>query len=317
MKPYSEDLRTKIVQALQRGMNKCQAARTFGVSLSSVKRYAKLASQGESLAPKKPPGKSLKLDENASKLLEANLRERPTATLYQRCEYLRAISGVEVSQSTISRMINKRLKWSRKKASRGASERDEWLRAAWRVLLALALDARRLVFVDEMGSNITLAPLYAYAPKGERAYSKVPHNRGKNITLLASMTFDKGMGECMVIEGSTTAAVFESYVENFLVPMLKEGQVVILDNLKAHKGDRVRQLIEGRGCELVFLPAYSPDLNPIEEAFSKIKGILREVGARSQEALLEAIAEAISMVTAQDAKGFFEHCGYHLVGHHL
>jgi transposase len=184
-------------------------------------------------------------------------------------------------------------------------------------LLTLALDARRLVFVDEMGSNITLAPLYAYAPKGERAYSKVPRNRGKNITLLASMTFDKGMGECMVIEGSTTAALFESYVENFLVPMLKEGQVVILDNLKAHKGDRVRQLIEGRGCELVFLPAYSPDLNPIEEAFSKIKGILREVGARTEEALLEAIAEAISMVKAQDAKGFFEHCGYHLVGQHL
>jgi transposase len=200
-----------------------------------------------------------------------------------------------------------------KKSSRGASERDEWLRAAWRVLLALTLDARRLVFVDEMGSNLALAPLYAYAPKGERVYCKVACNRGKNITLLASMTFDEGIGECMVIEGSTTAAVFESYVEKVLAPTLKEGQVVILDNLKAHKGDRVRQLIEARGCEVVFLPAYSPDLNPIEEAFSKIKGILREVGARSREALLEAISEAISRVTAEDAKGFFGHCGYHLV----
>jgi hypothetical protein len=96
-----------------------------------------------------------------------------------------------------------------KKRSRGSSERDEWLRAAWRVLVALALDARRLVFVDEMGSNIALAPLYAYAPKGERAYCKVPRNRGKNTTLLASMTFDEGIGECMVIEGSTTGALFE------------------------------------------------------------------------------------------------------------
>jgi transposase len=96
-------------------MNKCQAARTFGVSLSSVKRYAKLATNGQSLAPKKPPGKPLKLDQNARTLLEADLKERPTATLSQRCEYLRVIAGVEVSQSTLSRMINDRLQWSRKK----------------------------------------------------------------------------------------------------------------------------------------------------------------------------------------------------------
>ncbi|MCA1837905.1 MAG: IS630 family transposase [Actinobacteria bacterium] len=204
-----------------------------------------------------------------------------------------------------------------KKRSRGASERDEWLRAAWRVMVALALDARRLVFVDEMGSNIALAPLYAYAPKGERAYCEVPRNRGKNTTLLASMTFDEGMGECMVIEGSTTGAVFEGYVEHFLAPTLREGRIVILDNLKAHKGERFRELVDARGCEVVFLPPYSPDLNPIEEAFSKVKGILREVGARTREALLEAISEAISRVTAQDAKGFFGHCGYHLMDQRL
>jgi transposase len=204
-----------------------------------------------------------------------------------------------------------------KKRSRGASERDEWLRAAWRVLLALVLDARRLVFVDEMGSNIALASLYAYAPKGERAYCKAPYNRGKNLTLIASMTFDGGMGESMLIEGSTTSALFEGYVENFLAPTLEEGQIVMMDNLKAHKGERVRQMIEAKGCEVMFLPAYSPDLNPIEEAFSKIKGILREVGARTREALVEAICEALSKVTVQDARGFFGHCGYHLVGQHL
>ncbi|MCA1837900.1 MAG: IS630 transposase-related protein [Actinobacteria bacterium] len=118
MKPYSEDLRTKIVQALHRGMNKSEAARTFGVSLSSVKRYAKMATNGESLAPKKPPGKTLKLDESARRLLEADLEERPTATLSQRREYLRLIAGVEVSISTVSRMINERLSWSRKKLGR-------------------------------------------------------------------------------------------------------------------------------------------------------------------------------------------------------
>jgi len=163
-----------------------------------------------------------------------------------------------------------------KKRSRGASERDEWLRAAFRVMVAWALDARRLVFIDEMGSNIALAPLYAYAPKGERAYCSVAYNRGKNTTLIASMTLDEGMGESMVIEGSTTGAVFESYVENFLAPKLREGQIVIMDNLKAHKGERVREMIEAKGCEVIFLPAYSPDLNPIEEAFSKIKASLEK-----------------------------------------
>jgi transposase len=200
-----------------------------------------------------------------------------------------------------------------KKSTRGASERDEWLRAAWRVLVAYALDARRLVFVDEMGSNIALAPLYGYAPKGERAYCEVARNRGKNTTLIASMTYEGGMGASMVIEGSTTAEVFESYVETFLAPTLKAGRIVMMDNLKAHKTQRVREMIEAKGCEVMFLPTYSPDLNPIEEAFSKIKSILRAVGARTREALLDAISEAISKVTAQDAKGFFGDCGYHLL----
>jgi transposase len=117
MKAYSEDLRTMIVQALQRGMNKCEAARTFDVSLSSVKRYARLAGNAESLAPKKPPGKTLKLNETATRLLKADLEERPTATLHRRCEYLRVIAGVKVSRSTVSRMINERRAGSRKKGA--------------------------------------------------------------------------------------------------------------------------------------------------------------------------------------------------------
>jgi hypothetical protein len=135
----------------------------------------------------------------------------------------------------------------------GASERDEFLRAAWRVLVAGRIDAERLVFVDEMGSNTSLAPLHAWAPRGERARCSVPRNRGKNTTLLASMT-SEGMGPCIAVVGSTTAAVFEAYVERALAPALRPGQVVVLDNLSAHKGERVRELIEERGCELLYLP---------------------------------------------------------------
>jgi hypothetical protein len=145
----------------------------------------------------------------------------------------------------------------------GASERNEWSRVAWKVTIAGVLNSRRLVFVDECGTHVSLAPIYGYSPKGKRVRLKVPRNRGKNTTLLASMSTE-GMGPCLALEGSTTAEVFEAYLEYFLAPELKEGQVVVMDNLPAHKPDRVRELIEDRGCELVYLPPYSPDYNPIE-----------------------------------------------------
>jgi hypothetical protein len=127
----------------------------------------------------------------------------------------------------------------------GASERDEFLRAAWRSLVAREIDAERLVFVDEMGANISLAPLYAWSRRGERAFSSVPRNWGKNITLLASMSIE-GMGECLAVEGSTTTKVFETYIERVLVPSLRAGQVVVMDNLSAHKGSRVRETSSSR-----------------------------------------------------------------------
>ena len=198
-----------------------------------------------------------------------------------------------------------------KKRQVGASERDEFLRAAWRALVAGKIDAERLVFVDEMGSNTSLAPLHAWALRGERARCSVPRNRGENTTLLASTT-SEGMGPCVAVVGSTTAAVFEAYVERALAPALRPGQVVVLDNLGAHKGERVRELIEGRGCGLLYLPPYSPDLNPIEEAFSKVKALLRRARARTREALIEAMGRALGAVSTKDTRGFFEHCGYPL-----
>ncbi len=153
--------------------------------------------------------------------------------------------------------------------------------------------------------------LRARAPKGERARGKVPKNRGKNTTLIASMG-EGGMGPSMAVVGSTTKAVFEAYVERVLAPSLSPGQVVVMDNLGAHRGRRVRELVEGRGCELLYLPPYSPDFSPIEEAFSKIKTLLRKAKARSRRTLVEATGRALSVVTARDARGWFGHCGYPL-----
>ena len=126
---------------------------------------------------------------------------------------------------------------------------------------------------------------------------------------MASMSVG-GMGPCLAVEGPTTREVFETYLEEVLVPSLKAGQVVVMDNLSSHKGSRVRELIEGRGCELLYLPPYSPDLNPIEEAFAKLKALLRKAGARTREALIEAIGRALGAVSAKDAHGFFKHRGY-------
>src|SRR3712207_392606 len=172
------------------------------------------------------------------------------------------------------------------------------------------LDPGRLVFVDEMGTHTSLTSLYAYAPVGERAFFEIPRNRGKNTTLLASL-HQEGMGPSMAVEGATTSRVFEtSDWEHLLAPALRPGQVVVMDNLGAHRPKRVRELIQARGCELLYLPSYSPDLNPIEEALSKIKHILRTIAARTKETLIEAMGRALAAVSAQDVRGFFANCGY-------
>lgn len=194
------------------------------------------------------------------------------------------------------------------KKSPVAQERDEEKRGLWK-WLARHFDARRLVFVDESGFTISMMRLRARAPKGKRAYGTIPRNRGKNQTLIASMTLQDAMGACMCVKGGTDKAVFEAYVEEVLAPSLVAGQVVVLDSLGAHRTARVRELIEGRGCDLVFLPSYSPDLNPIEEAFSKIKNLVRKAAERTREALNEAIAEALQAVTPTDVIGWFAHCG--------
>ncbi len=148
-------------------------------------------------------------------------------------------------------------------------------------MVAEQVETERLVFVDEMGTNTSLSALYAWTPKGQRAHCSVPRNRGANTTVLSSMSAE-GMGPSLTVEGVTTSVVFEAYVEQVLAPTLRRGQVVVMDDLSAHKGERVRELIEERGCELLYLPSYSPDFNPIEEAFAKIKWLLRKVG-RSQD----------------------------------
>ncbi len=163
--------------------------------------------------------------------------------------------------------------------------------------------------IDECGSNINLTPRYARAPRGQRAYGSVPRNTHKNTTVIAALT-TTGIGPTMLLPGAPDTAAFEVYIEHVLGPSLIPGQVVVMDNLRAHKSRRVQQLIEAYACELWFVPPYSPDLSPIEEAFSKFKNGLRRAKARTNAALEQAIATGLEAITAQDAQGYFAHCGY-------
>ncbi|HKV02474.1 MAG TPA: IS630 family transposase, partial [Ktedonobacteraceae bacterium] len=149
-----------------------------------------------------------------------------------------------------------------KKKTLVAREQDERARAAWREQ-ARQLASQELVFVDETGSHLAMTPLYAYAPRGHRAFGAVPRNYGANITLMASLS-RQGMGEAFILEGAADAVAFELYIEQILAPSLHPGQIVIMDNLSIHQSARVRQTIQAKGCQLLFLPAYSPDLSPIE-----------------------------------------------------
>ena len=167
------------------------------------------------------------------------------------------------------------------------------------------------MFVDETGSHLGLTRLYARSPRGERARGSAPRNRGQNRTTIGSVTLD-GMGPGLLIEGGVSTAGFEAYVEHVLAPTLRPGQIVAMDNLRQHQGARTRELIEARGAALWFLPSYSPDLNPIEEAFSKLKALLRTAAARTHEALAAAIWAALAAITPADARGYFTHCGYPL-----
>jgi transposase len=185
-------------------------------------------------------------------------------------------------------------------------------RQRWRDDLA-ASAPQRFVFLDETATPTSLTRLRARAPCGERAIGRVPRRRWQSVTLLASLT-TTGMGAAMVLDGAINREAFDAFVEQSLLPTLVPGQIVIFDNLAVHKSPRARSLIAGAGCQVRFLPSYSPDFNPIELAFAKLKQHLRRAAERTFAGLVAATGPALEAVTAADARGFFAHCGYQLSG---
>jgi transposase len=181
-------------------------------------------------------------------------------------------------------------------------------RGKWRAAQP-ELDPARLVFVDETGASTKMARLYGRAPRGERCVAAVPHGHWMTTTFVGGLRLS-GMTAPMVIDGPMNGPAFLAWVEQVLAPALTPGDIVVMDNLPAHKPPAVRAAIERCGAELRYLPPYSPDLNPIEMAYSKLKALLKKAAARTMEALWNAIAEAIQQISSQDSIGFFTAAGY-------
>lgn len=173
------------------------------------------------------------------------------------------------------------------------------------------IDPARFVFLDETSTPLSLTPLRARAPRGQRAVGRVPRGKRPHITWLATLT-PTGIGESVVVPGAVDRQVFDLFVERLLVPSLRPGQIVLLDNLKVHDSAAARRLIAAAGCHLVFLPTYSPDMNPIEQAFAKVKQALRRAAPRSWDAVVAAIGATLVTVSNADVRAFFADAGFPL-----
>jgi transposase len=191
-----------------------------------------------------------------------------------------------------------------------AAERNNYKRG-WFRRRARRLNKRRFVFVDESAVNTAMTRRYGRAPRGERAHDTAPRNYGTHTSVIGAMGL-RGLVAALTVEGAVDAEVFDAYLERVLGPRLRRGDVVVLDNLTAHRASRIEQVAEARGAQVLWLPPSSPDFSPIEQCWSKIKAYLRGAKARTREHLEKALAAAIGLVTKADIRGWFKHCGYSL-----
>jgi transposase len=307
MKPYSMDLRERVIAAVDRQEgSQRQIARRFGISLSAVRDWLRRRRLTGSIAPKPhggghPPA----LDPTHRQQLQELIRQRPDATLDELTKQL----GVACHRMAIWRTLRK-LRISRKQKVLHAQERDtprvERRRRTFRRRLA-EVSPKRLVFVDETGAHTAMTRTHGRAPIGQRVEGAVP-GHWESVTLVAGMRL-AGVVSPMAFTGAVNTPLFESYVEQILVPELHPGDVVVWDKLTPHQSGEARRLLRRAGAALVPLPPYSPDLTPIEKMFSKVKEALRSAGARTTATVYAAMDQALKAVHGPDIRGWFQSCG--------
>lgn len=304
----SLDLRRRVVEAHQRleGGYLVIALR-FDVSICSVRRWVARWKHEATLAPRVArTGPPPLIPDTELPELEAFVAENLDLTTDALAIKWSSVKGYSVSRSAMARALVRAELPSKKTFVASEQDRPDVAekREAFRQAI-LHLDAGRLVFIDETGSNLAMSPLYARARKGKRAYFKRPAARGSNISVIGALRLD-GMLCFNAMDGALTGERFLLFLEHKLGPFLRAGDVVFLDNLRAHHVDGVRQLIESRGATLMYLPPYSPQMNPIEEAWSMFKAALRRASARTICDLVDALKAAMKAIGPLVATGFFK-----------
>ena len=313
--PLSNDLRNRVVKFVEAGHSRHEAARHFGTSVSFVVNLVKRYRETGRIDPKPRGGFRYGKTEGHRVFILRRLAEKADITMPELAAELVAATGTKIDPATLSRwLIGNGYRY--KKTLR-ASEQDRpdirTARAEWKEARQprMGREQHRLVFIDETGTTTKLTRLRGRCLKGERLHSKAPFGHWKTQTFIAGLRCD-GLTAPFVIDAPMNRAIFEVYVETQLAPTLQKGDVVILDNLAAHKSPAAEQAIRDRGAWLLFLPPYSPDLNPIEMAFAKLKAHLRAIAARSIDELWKAIGNIYCLFTPEERQNYFTAAGYGL-----
>ncbi|HSA67040.1 MAG TPA: IS630 family transposase [Methyloceanibacter sp.] len=311
VQPYSQDLRERVMSVVDDGTAVRVVAPLFRVSVSYIyKALGRRRATGETTARRSGGAPKPKLADHGDALRQ-RIGEHPDATLAELQTWLSAERGVMVSVGCLWNTLE-RLGLPPQKKSQRAAERDRpdvaAARRAWCAGQA-DLQPAHLIFIDETGATTNMARRHGRCPRGQRLVSAVPHGHWNTTTFIGALRQDGITAPC-VFEGPINGEAFRAYVQQCLVPALRPGDVVIMDNLGSHKVAGVREAIEAAGATLLYLPPYSPDFNPIEQAFAKLKALLRKAAARTLDALVAAIAEALDASTVDECKNYPTNSGY-------
>ncbi len=307
-KAYSGDLRERVIDAVETGASRREAAERFEVSVSSAIKWLQRWRDRRSAAPKPRGGSISPLEEFAAEVL-ALIDEQPDLTLVETVTALRK-RRIKTSRSSLWRFLDRHgitLKKSLQAAERQRADvaraRRRWIREQG------MLDPARLVFIDETAVSTNMVRLRGRAPSGIRVIGAVPLGTWKTITFVAALRHNK-MTAPMVVEGAMNGEMFLAYVEQCLVPTLQRNDIVVMDNCRIHLVAGIREAIEKARATLRYLPKYSPDLNPIEMSYSKFKALMRKAAARTVPALNRAIRSFIPQISPQECANYFSHAGY-------
>jgi transposase len=308
----SKDIREKVVKAIAGGMSRRQAAARFDIGPATAVRWAKRALTTGDVAPMKMGGdrRSQRIEAHAEFILK-EIKTKPDTTIMELRDKLRERHGLSLGYGTVWRFLA-RHRITRKKKTGHASEQErediEASREAW-FEGQLDFDPTKLVFIDETSISTSMARRFGWASRGERCRASIPFGHWKTTTFVAGLRVDR-IDAPMTIDGALDGEAFRAYVEQLLAPTLSSGDIVVMDNAPLHKVAGVGEAIAAKGASLLYLPAYSPDFNPIEKFFSKFKSILQRIAARTADALEAAVGEALRSVMPDECRNYFAACGY-------